>query len=155
MSSTLTHSPAQIIRELLVQLELGVLPSDGGSWPIYVSSIPDSPDNVITIIDTLGFSDGRIQTDGEAVEHPGFQVTVRAANHQTGWEKANDIRVVLSETVLHNTVSILDNVGTGESIYTVHAVSKIGGIIALGKELPTSKRNLFTINAVVALRQTP
>ena len=154
MSGNLTHSPAQIIRDLLVDLGLGVLPSAGGLWPIFVTGIPDSPDSIITITDTLGTSDGRLQPTGEATEHPGFQVAIRDANHQDGWEKANAIRVALSETILLNTVSITDNVGTGTSTYTVHAVSKIGGVIVLGKELPTSKRHLFTINATVALRQT-
>lgn len=150
----LTHSPAQIIRDLLVDLGLGVLPSAGGNWPLFVTSIPDSPDSIITITDTLGTSDGRIQPTGEAAEHPGFQVAVRDSNHQDGWEKANAIRVALSETVASNSVSITDNVGTGTSEYVVFAVTKIGGIIVLGKELPTSKRHLFTINATVALRQT-
>ncbi len=150
---TLTHSPAQIIRDLLVDLGLGVLPSDGGSWPIFITSIPDSPDSIVTIIDTLGTSDGRIQPTGEAAEHPGIHIEVRASNYQTGWEKANAIRVALSETILRNSVTIEDNIGTGTTAYTVYAVTRIGGIIPLGKELPTSKRELFAINATVALRQ--
>ena len=154
MSNNLTHSPAQIIRDLLVDLGLGTLPSDGGSWPIYNNNTPDSPDSVITITDTVGTSDGRTHTDGEAQEHPGFQVAVRNDSPQGGWEKMNAIRVALSETISRNELSITDNVGTGTSSYIVYAVSKLGGIFALGKDTPTSKRNLFTLNAVVALRQT-
>lgn len=154
MSGNLTHSPAQIIRDLLVTLGLGTLPSDSGSWPIYVSNIPDSPDSIITITDTVGTNDGRTHVDGQANEHPGIQIAVRDANHQDGWEKIRAIRVSISETVQRNTVSITDNVGTGTSTYTVYAITKIGGIIALGKDIPTSKRNLFTLNATVALRQT-
>ena len=151
---TLTHSPAQIIRDLLVDLGLGVLPSAGGDWPIFVTSIPDSPDSIIAVIDTLGTRDGRHQPTGEAAEHPGIHIEIRDANYQDGWEKANAVRVALSETILRNTVSIEDNIGTGTTGYLVYAVTKISGIIPLGKELPTSKRHLFTINAVVALRQT-
>lgn len=154
MSGNLTHSPAQIVRDLLVDLGLGTLPSASGSWPIYVSNIPDSPDSLITITDTVGISDGRTQFDGQAHEHPGIQVAVRDANHQDGWEKINALRVALSETIRNNAVSITDNVGTGTSVYTVYAITKVGGVIVLGKDTPTSKRNLFTLNATVALRQT-
>jgi hypothetical protein len=35
----------------------------------------------------------------------------------------------------------------------VHALNGFGGVLVLGKESPTSKRNLFTINCYVNFKQ--
>lgn len=148
MSGSLTHSPADIIRNLLVNLGLGTTPSAAGSWPVYAEREPDAPDSVITVYNTAGRKDGRVQVGGEVQEHHGFQVRIRAANPVTGYTKAQAIAIALDETVYQDTVTI------SAATYLVHAVSRVGSVLALGKETPTSKRNLFTINAVAALRQT-
>lgn len=153
MSGNLFHSPADIIRTLLIDLGMATAPSAGGDWPAYVAQEPDTPDSVITVYDTAGTTGGRLQTSGETVEQHGFQVRVRDANHFEGYEKARAIAVALDESVANAVVSVGDDVGTGSDTYIVYAVTRKGGIISLGKESPASKRSIFTINAVVALRQ--
>lgn len=154
MSGSLAHSPADVIRHLLIGLGLGTNPADGEAWPVYVSSEPDRPDSVITTYDTSGRLNGRTQVDGEVQEHHGIQIRVRDANPAAGFKKANEIAIALDETVYLDTVAIEDVVGTGVSRYLVWNVSRVSGIFSLGKDVETSKRNLFTINAVVSLRRT-
>ena len=154
MSGTLVHSPADVIRTLLIDLGLGTAPSDEGTWPIYVGQEPDSPDSVITVYDTAGLLQGRTMPDGEMQEKHGFQVRVRDANHYQGYEKAREIAVALDESVSLDGVSVGDDAGTGKQAYIVYAVSRRGGVLSLGKDVQRTKLNLFTINAVVALRQS-
>ena len=148
MSGTLTHSPADIIRYLMIDFALGTIPSDGGAWPIFVGQEPNNPDDVITIFDTAGIHDGRLQVGGEVQEHHGFQVRVRAANHVDGWTKINAIDVTLNESVLLDTTTI------SSQDYTIQSITRKGTIIPLGKEKPDSRRDVFTLNAVTSLVQS-
>lgn len=146
----MNHSPADICRRLLIGLgqltdplpwETGV----GLAWPGFVSAEPNVPDNCVTLKDTQGSDDGRVMTDGEPQDHFGFQVRVRGTDHAAAWAKADAIRTALAMSVDNRTVSI------DASTYTVHAIARIGQAINLGKDTPTSRRSLFTINAVVAI----
>lgn len=147
MSGALTHSPSQVIQQLLVDLGIGTLPSAGGSWPITASQERDKPDNVITVYDTAGVPDGRTMIDGVMQEHYGFQVKIRGDKHSTGYSKASEIQNAIDTGVQNTSVTV------GSSVYAVATISRTGSIIALGTE-PGSTRNLFTINATVSMRQT-
>ena len=148
MSGSLANSPAEIVQQLLVDLSLGTLPSVGGSWPIYQGREPSTPDKVITVYGTSGKLQGRLHPTGDQQIQHGFQVRVRATTHSVGQAKANAIAVALDQDVLRDIVTI------GSNVYVVYAVTRTSDVIPLGKESPTSKRNLFTLNATVSLRQT-
>ena len=148
MSGPLTHSPADVIQQLLIDLELGTAVADEGAWPVYASRLPDTPDPAIAAIDTVGKKQGRTMIDGEVQENPGVQILIRAASSTTGWTKARAIAVALDEEVN------LDYVTIDGSVYLVYNVSRTSGPMALGKDVPNSKRNLFSVNATVTLRQT-
>lgn len=154
MSGALNHSPADIIRKLLVDLSVGSLPSLSTTfWPIYVARTPDTPDSVITITDVESVKNGRVMVNGEVQEHHGIQIAVRDPDFRIGYDKAREVAITLDETVYLNLVSMDDSTGTGTSTYLVQSASRVGGVISAGKDVATSKRNLFTINAVVSLRQ--
>lgn len=140
-----SHSPADVVRWLLVLMGLGSAPG-GGDWPVFAAGEPDLPDNCITVYDTQGTDDGRSQIDGELFSHEGIQVRVRARTHPEGWVKAHAIREALAKQAYDETVV------TGGEAYLVHSINRIGNVIALGKEVPSTKRSLFTINATVSLR---
>ena len=146
MSSSLDHSPADVVRWLLIDLSLGTDPGDEGSWPIHASSEPDSPDNLIAVYDTAGVTGGRIQRTGETIEHRGIMVQVRGTGQPTAWAKAEAIKTALDESVDKSLVTV------GSSDYIVYAITRHSGPVSLGRE-PSTNRFLFTINAVVALRQ--
>lgn len=155
MSGQLNHSPAEIVRQLLVDLGLCSDPADDplSAWPAYVGVEPASPDNCVTVYDTAGSPDGRHMPTGEAVQHHGFQVRVRSATHQKGWGKVQAIRVGLSENVRLEYVEIAATADTPLTGYDVHAVARLSPINALGFETGVTKRCLFTLNAVAALEQ--
>ena len=146
MSTSLTHSPADVIRWLLVSGSLGTNPSLGLTWPIYASDDPDLPDDLMTVYDTAGVTQGRLQETGETAEHRGVMVQIRGIDQPTTWAKADAVRAYLDESV-HNEI-----ITVGGSQYVVHAVTRKSGPISLGRE-PTTSRFLFTLNAVVSLRQ--
>lgn len=152
MTGSLTFSPADVVAQLLIDLGLGTDPTESGDWPVFVSEEPDTPDDVITIYDTVGTREGRSQIDGEVQEHEGIQIRIRSTDYDTGHRKTDAIKVAVDITTYRNTVGISSVLGTGTMQYFVQAISRIsmtGGL----KESPTSKRNVFTINAVVALRE--
>lgn len=145
-SSSLAHSPAQIISQLLVELGLAAAPTATATWPVYVSNEPTAPDNVVTVYDTQGKDGGRAMFTGELLGFSGFQIRIRAKDHPTGWVKADTIQTTLAQEVSLDTVHVED------TDYLVHAVSNIGDVLSLGKD-PNSNRRLFTINAIAAIRQ--
>ena len=152
MSGALIHSPADIIRNLLIDLSQGTAPADSDAWPIYVAQEPDSPDSVITIYNTLGTRQGRFMF-GEVQEKPGFQVRVRDPEHYSGFEKVQAITIALDNMASNTVVEVGDDAGTGNQSYTVYAITGRLGVIALGRDTPRTKMHLFTINAVVTVRQ--
>ena len=149
MSGALSHSPARVLQQLLSDQSVGVIPPAAGNWPITVSDLPDTPDNAITIYDTAGKLDGNSQIDGEQYEHKGVMIEVRsAANaYNTGWVKAQAIAVALDESLKLNTITV------GSSVYTHYCSTRESGPIPR-RDDPNSRRFLFTINLVTALRQT-
>lgn len=153
---SLERSPADVLAHLLVDLSHGVHYEDSpsGNWPIFVGQQPNEPDSCITIYDTTGRTDGRMATNGQTVIQHGVEIMIRDDDYVDGWAKANAIVVCLDETIANNNVTVGDITGTGSSTYKVHAVSITGPINTLGTETPTSRRFLFTINALVVLRQT-
>lgn len=148
MPGNLDHSPADILRHLLINISQGTLPTDNLTWPVYTSQQPDKPDNLITTLDFPGPHQGRAQVDGEVQERHGVTVRVRAANHVTGYLKARQIAIALDQQVYRETVTI-DTIG-----YTVHAVSRDANApSSLGKDVPGSKRDLFTIDTTISVRK--
>lgn len=147
LSTASAHSPADILRWVLVSLNLLSNPADDADWPGYCSSEPDSPDNCVTTYDTTGTDDGRSMTDGEVFHNPGVQVRVRATDHSTGWIKADAVRAAMEQSINQYYIVI------GSTRYLVHCVTNVGNVIALGKDTSSTKRSLFTIN--VALNFSP
>lgn len=142
----MTHSPSDVLRKLLIDLGVGADPP-ATPWPIYVGGEPPSPDNAVTIYDTAGADGGRAMFAGTLLGWVGVQVRVRSSDHPTGWTKADAIQTTLAESVYDERVTV------GASTYLVHCLSKIGDVLAIGKESPTSKRSLFTFNALMSVKQ--
>ncbi len=157
MSLVLLHSPADVLRWMLIALGAGSDPTDvnsqglpNGAWPIYVDSEPSLPDNCVTLYDTAPSSDGRIMIDGENVQHPGFQVRIRGTDHPTAFVRAEYLEHVLAETLKYDTVHI--TTGTVTSTYLVCCAARLR-TTRMGKDVPNTKRSLYTINGILALRR--
>lgn len=146
MDLPLIHSPADIVRRVLVSIGAGTAPESAGGWPVFSSKEPDSPDQTLTVYNMAGFSDGRFMFDGELFYHPGIHVRVRALTSPAGATKAHSVRNLMSQ-VLDEQVTI------DGTPYLIHCLGKITEVRELGDESPTSKRQVFTIEAVAALRR--
>lgn len=151
MSLPFLHSTADVMQSLLIQMGLADDPMDTGTagigWPAFVADEPSEPDNAITCYDTTPIDDGRIQTDGECIRHPGVQVRVRGRTHAAGFAKADALRRALNEDVYDELVNI------SGSRYLVHCVNG-AEVLFIGRESPETRRRLFTINATVTLDRT-
>lgn len=147
MPGTLLHSPAQIVAQLLVDLSLGNAPNVGGSqptWPVFVDNEPNSPNDLITVTDTLGISFAK-DAFGDRNEHHGVQVKVRGGTHGAGWPKARAIAIAFDGIVEPAIVTV------GGTDYCVGMVRRTGDVLRLGPE-PNSTRRGYTVNAVVYVR---
>lgn len=148
MSLPFLHSPADIVRWLLVGIGVGTDPTLSvlQPWPVYAADEPDEPDNCLTVYDTTPQDDGRVHTDGEVLRMHGFQLRIRAVDHPTGAAKLYAAQVTMTEANVGRTVSI------GTARYTVFALSK-PSVGMLGKDMPNTARKLFTINALASIRR--
>ena len=146
MSGSLTHSPADIIGQLLIDLAIGT-DSQSADWSVFIQSEPDEPDECITVYDTANVLQGRVQPTGETQEQHGIQIRVRAGTYPTGWAIANSICVKLDTQVNRDIVTIEG------STYNVHSVDRTSGPFHIGKDAPLGKREVFTINATASIRQ--
>ena len=151
MSGQLSHTPSQVIRQLLIDLLLG---ADGGtSWPVYATHEPNAPDNCITVYDTVGRNQGRFQVGGEIQETHGIQVKVRATDAQTASAKASEIKTSLSENVHLTSVTVTDDEGFGTATqdYVLYNISFSSGPIPIPN--PDNDRKVFTLNLLANLRE--
>lgn len=148
MSGLLLHSPAHIVSRILIAEGLASDPTPTvGVWPVIVGREIDKPDNAVTIRNTTGRDNGFIQYSGELTEMPGIQIRVRGVDENVAHTKARRIAVTLDEGVREE-IAVID-----DSVYLVHSVDRVGGVISLGRESQAS-RHLFTINFVVSLTLT-
>ena len=147
MSGALDHSPAEIVRKLLVDLSQGTEPSAAGSWPIFAAREPTNPDSLITVFSTGIEHQGRDMNDGEVKDRYTVSVRVRCASDNTGYIKASNIGQALDKSVRNMSVTI------SSKTYLVYAASRKNGPLALGNE-PESKRVVFSLNYSLAIKQT-
>ena len=153
MSGSLEHSPAEVIRNLLVAKGAGTMPTASGSWPIYHSLEPDLPDKVITVYNETGIKQGRTQIDGEVQEKHGIQIRVRSSNERNGYKKARQLADLVDKQVRQDLITLANVETAGNSTYRVVCISRVGDVISLGTELSATKRHLFTLNCLVPMRQ--
>lgn len=154
MAGTLQHSPADVTARLLADLGVGTLLTSkavadalaAGVFGLKVDEMPTFPDNVIVLRDTDGRGFGRFGWNGEQQESHGILFNVRATDFKTGWRKANALSVVLDQSIYQNTVTV-------EGVhYVVYQAARTTRVLRLGEE-PGSKRVLFSLNALLNVRQ--
>lgn len=137
------NTPAEIVRQLLIDLGKALPPENEAEWSAYCAAEPGKPDNCVTIYDTGGTGHGRMQSTGEIPTHFGVQVRVRSETIAVGQSKVREIAAALA-TVKNRPVTI------GENHYVAAVVNQRGSVLALGKDRE-SHRFLFTANFLVAL----
>ena len=145
---TLTHSLAEIMQQLLIDLNLGTMPGPPhGTWPVFATGEPTDPEDVISVRDTQGIQFGRHMGDGEFYEDQGAIIRVRAATHVAARTKIFAITDALDKTVYRTYVTV------GGIGYCVHSVQRTGRPIPIGKESPVSRRTVFVLNVLVSVKE--
>lgn len=141
-------SPADVIRQMLVDLELASDQPDV-DWFAYTGFLPDNPNSALCVYDTSGRKDGRLMKTGEQITHPGIQIVIRGLDYLPTRGRAQDIALALDAQ--RKTVVAIESTGS----YIVHNVSRTGDIISLGMEMEGDRRrHMFTINAMVTIETT-
>lgn len=150
----LTHTPAEVLRQLLIDLGVAFKSNSYVDWSCFVSMEPDNvrtPDNIITIYDTQGQFDGRLQINGEIQEQYGNQIRVRAKAYNVGYKKATDIAQRLDQLVVANQVTVITPQAT--KTYTVHCAQRTSSVLPLGADPDNSERDLFTLNYLTSITE--
>ena len=142
-----THSPAKIMAEYLILISLGsrvpTAPDPLSAWPVYSCTFPETPNELISVYDTVGTIDGRIR-GGETIEHPGIQIRVRSETEAAARAKMKAIAAALDD--LYRLSVTLE--GTNYRIQSATRTS----ILPLGQDA-TKRRFGFTINALLTVKE--
>lgn len=146
MSGRLTKSPAKVMQQLLIDLDLAASKASGDPYPCFYSNQPDTPDNCFTVYNTEGRVQGRDQISGEPLEVHGIQVRLRDTDVETGDNKINLVAQTLSAVARQDV--IIDS-----EIFLVHALTQSGNPIYIGLDAPNSKRVVWTLNLLMTVTQ--
>jgi hypothetical protein len=155
VSSLLQNSPAEVTAAWLIQVGDAGDPTSWSSgtgntlWPVFTQGEPFTPDQLIVCKDTVGQDDGEEMVTLDLLYHYGIQIMVRAQDHLTGYIKACQIREDMAKKGGGITVAPLGSSHT----YQIWCFAHIGPVLPLGKQVPTTKRSLFTINAMLPILQ--
>jgi hypothetical protein len=145
MSGSLDHFPADILRQLLIDLRVGsdVTATD---WPTFSQKEPDSPDNAITVFDTMGRDLGRTNPDMVRSERYGIQVRVRGGDINATGVRARSIAMAL-DSVVRRPVTM------DATSYLVLGFVRTGPVLRLGVDAPSSGRWIFVVNGLASLQK--
>ena len=138
MTGTLSHSPAYILSQLLIDLGHAVAPDGSTAWSMYVNMMPDAPDSIVYLANTAGKHDGRSMINGTVYHHYGWQMMVRSLSDNAAWVKINTAVVGL-DAVNRNIVTL------GSARYRVQAVNRVGSILYVGLD-DTTRRRIYSAN---------
>lgn len=145
MSGQLAHTPADIIRRVLIELGIGADPP-AVPWPVYSPTLPSTPDNCMATKNTTPVDGGRDMVTSDRQEAHGVQLTVRATTEAVGYAKAQAAGLAMDKQMNGYAITI------DAATYHVFTVEKAGGVLPLGKE-QNSSRFLYTVNCLVYVRQ--
>jgi len=141
----MNRTPAEVLTAHFASLLLCTRPEDDadGLWPATVDFLPDDPDNALSLYNTSGNLDGRIQSSGEVIQHPGIQIRVRALDSAEGYLKIKELALAMN-AVKRALVAFDDE------FYTIHAIKQTSDIFSIGKE-PDGNRFWFSVNGTITI----
>lgn len=122
------HSPADILRNLMVNLGTCSLPTSNAEWPCYLDYYPVDPIQVIVFTDTKAKRGGRIMRTGEVYDFPGVQAFIRSSDQQLAWRKCF-LLCAMFDSIVSQIVPI------GDNSYVLENVSKQLGPIFIPRHL--------------------
>lgn len=140
------EAPAIIMGQWLTDVLLGSKVETGGLWPVFVSSMPDKPNNCISVEDTNPNLEGRFMRTGQTVRHYGVQIVVRSETYPIGHLKMRAIDEAVDKI-------LQDLVTTDQGTFRIDNASHFSGIISIGPEPGTTRRELFSLNLLLTISE--
>ena len=141
--------PSAIVAEYVIgTLDLFSAVSEGSTWPLYRSNLPDSDQishNIAAIFDTSADIQSKLMS-GDLVQRYGIQFLVRSTDYDTGYEKSKIILETVQTT--HNA-----SVSIGGTTFIIDNFSSTSGVLALGVERDSKQRYLFSTNFLVTIKE--
>lgn len=161
MSGNLTHSPAEIILELLIDSSNAarVSSSTPVDWMVFQNkTVPEKEintatfltDKIITVYDTAGIVRGRNFISGEYDEDHGITILLRLneMDDDIGYAKAKTIQHYLDTQVRRYTITV------DTSNYIVHQMRRTSDIIRSNDQDDDSVMGLvYTLNYLVTITE--
>ena len=144
----MNHTPAYIIAQYLIGEGFLTTPGESGDWEVYTGNLPDGDDvenNIVACMDTESVKDGRVMA-GENIFHYGVQLLLRSTAYNTGYAKMDDLVDAL-EAVDRDTVTI------STSDYRLDNITLTTSIVVIGQEEGSKRRELFSLNFLVTLKE--
>ena len=156
MSGSLPHPVSRIIQQLLIDLghvtdPSGLYAANASTWPAFVGSMADKPDNCIVIHDTEGVMEGRTFVAPMLFQKHGLQVRARANGPSDGYIKLNTIFQALVSITRQDVIVPVVGGGTATITYSVQSVQHRQPIIRMGAE-SGSHRYQHSFNSTVSVR---
>jgi Bacteriophage minor capsid protein len=112
------------------------------TWPFYVGTQPDTPEECITFFDSTPIVNKKSVDTGFTLIRPGVQLRARGIEYMATWRKLEQIRLWCDD-VAGMTVTL-----AGEDFVIVN-VSQQSGIINIGRT--EDRLYEFTLNVVMTL----
>lgn len=147
----LSHTPAEILRQALIDLGVATDQEDERAWPIFYALLPEGVGvNLMTVHNTQGTLDGRLMDDGDYVEHPGFQIRLRTRYHRDGWLKAQAVWNALAG-IRRQPVTLPDPETEADVDYVIQSVTLTAPVAPMGQDPDHERRENFSINGRMTL----
>lgn len=113
-------------------------PSD---WSFFVGAEPDMPDQVVSVYDTTGVTDGKDMRSLETITLHGIQVRLRSTVYDHGWGKVQEVKKVLDRVRM-------ETVRVGNVAVKIHAF-KLSGTPSFIGRTEKNRRSVFTLNGLL------
>lgn len=158
----MNHSPAYILRSILLAQGIVTDHLDNEDWACFIGMEPDKDtrDNIVVVVNREGRENGRLQIDGRRIEKPGVQFVIRGDDSERAYAKAKEIEQFCNEELYRTTIQLNDflqedgNDPETYSVYLVESLTQTSLVLSVGREPGNSNRYIFSINYVMTHQLT-
>lgn len=132
----LLHPPSRILKQYIEDESLV-------DWPVYASNMPAGEGDFCTVYDTTPIVRRRVHR-GMFQQHYGLQVSSRIGEYAEGASKMKEVMKALE--IVQNAMVDVDG-----TIYRIKHIAFASGILFLGLEPNTKRRNFFSLNILCVI----
>lgn len=138
------HLEADVIAQLIIDLNMGTESVDGGDWPVYVNSIGDQPHQAISVYTNDMPRQGRTHKDGKTQGLYGFYIRVRDETQQLAHSKMNELMMKF-DSIIRKRVTVEDQ------NYEIQGINQLMTPAFLGPD--TNARVSFSLSCSAAIKE--